>query len=226
MNDRAPQQADGLRFFGRTVAGTVHELVNVLNIVGELAGLQDDLLRAAGPGGSPDPARLAAIVERARAQTERGHALLRHLSRFAHSVDHDVQRYDLGDLLESFASLSQRFARLASVQLAHTPPSRTVLLDGSPFAAHLALFLCLEAALSSAASQRAVKISASPGESGATLVVASADAFETPPDEALLRRLAAALEACPGELLGVPSAADPHRFTIRLTNARGTAAAS
>lgn len=163
--------AEALRFFGRTVAGTTHELVNVLNIVGELAGLQDDLLRGVAAGRPIDLEKLATLAERTRTQTERGHALPRHLNRFAHSVDHDCTRYDLSDLFESFAALAERRVRLARAHLTVRPPLASVVLEGSPFAVHLALSLCLEAVVQGSPPNREVHLAAHPTAAGATVVV-------------------------------------------------------
>mgnify|MGYP000324319082 CR=1 FL=1 len=209
---------EGLGFFGRIVAGTTHELVNILNIVGELAGLQDDLVHAAAEGQPLDPARLASLAARTRTQAERGHTLLRHLNRFAHSADAERQLYDVGELLESFASLTERFARLSRVSLACHPPHRTVVLEGNPFAVHLALFLCLDAALASASSQRAVSLQAEPEEGGVLLVVEGADPVAPAATEALTGRLAQVLPACPAQLASLPGANDRFRVCLRLVS--------
>lgn len=218
MHESTLASVEGLRFFGRTVAATTHELVNVLNIVGELAGLQDDLLRAAAAGKALDPARLAVLAERTRNQAERGQALLRQLNRFAHSVDQGIQRYDLGDVFECAAALFERFARLARVRLEIKPPASTIVLEGNPFAVHLALSLCLEAALAGSSDERTVRVSAAPSAAGASVAVESADPLLETLQPAVVGLLQRTLAACPGEVVGVPDLDTPGRFTMQLRN--------
>lgn len=207
---------EGLGFFGRIVAGTTHELVNILNIVGELAGLQDDLVHAAAEGQPLDPVRLASLAERTRTQTERGHVLLRHLNRFAHSADAACQTYDVGELLESFVSLTERFTRLARVAFHCRPPDRTVTLLGNPFAVYQALFLCLDTALASASSQRTVSLLASPQKGEVVLEMTGADAVAPAAVQALADRLARVVPGCPAELASLAAADDRFRVCLRL----------
>ncbi len=208
--------AEALRFFGRTVAGTTHELVNVLNIVGELAGLQDDLLRGVAAGRPLDLAKLSTLAERTRAQTERGHALLRHLNRFAHSVDHECVSYDLGDLFDTFAALAERTVRLARARLTVRPPLATLVLLGSPFAAHLALSLCLDAVLQGSPPNREVHLSAHPTPAGATVIVGGSGAWGVAWEPSREEPLRQALAACPGRIVSISAADQAPLFTVEL----------
>ncbi len=211
-------------FFGRIVAGTSHELTNVLNIAGELAGLQTDLLQGAAAGEPLDPGRLAQLADRVRQQADRGQALLRHLNRFAHSVDHRDAPYDLGEALESLVALTERFARLVRARLELRPPPLTVTVTGSAFAALLAVFTCLEVALESVTEARVIRIVVEPLEQGARVVIESGDPLPIDPPrvpEALIHALA----ACPGELVRLPQEADPHRYVLALHDVGGRRAA-
>lgn len=227
MGDRVDFPDGGLAFFGRVVAATSHELVNVLNIIGEMAGLQDDLLRGAAAGEPFDPGRLAQLAERMRLQAERGQDLLRHLNRFGHSVDEPRLSFDLADCLECHAVLARRFARLARVELAVRPPLTTAPVVGSPFALQMALLSCLEICCAGADRERRVVVTAEPTEGGARVTVTSADPLpaDRPGSDAIgdLERI---LTACPGTLEHVPDRHDPYRFSFVLRSAAPAGAQS
>jgi C4-dicarboxylate-specific signal transduction histidine kinase len=220
MDGRIGSPADGLAFFGRIVAATSHELVNVLNIVGEVAGLQDDLLRGAAAGEPLDPGRLAQLAERIRLQTERGQDLLRHLNRFGHSVDQPFLSFDLADCLECHAVLARRFARLARVELTVRPPTAAAPVSGSPFALQMALVRCLEICFTAADRERRVTVAAEPTSDGARVIVTSADPLPPGPSlEVAVGDLERVLATCPGELEHAPDQEDPCRFSFVLRSA-------
>jgi signal transduction histidine kinase len=205
-------------FFGRIVAGATHELTNVLNIVGELAGLQDDMLRGAAAGEAVDPGRIAELAHKVREQAARGQTMLRHLNRFAHTADQPVTAYDVGDVLESLVALAHRFARLERARLELRPPLQAIEISGSPFGLALTVFECLRHALDATDEGRAIRVLVDAAPGGAEITVESADSMTPMPPETTAR-LERAASACPGRLVRGPSADDPHRFVIRLHDA-------
>lgn len=209
----------GEAVLGRLVAGTSHELTNVLNIIGELAGLQEDILRDAAGGDAPDPGRLAELADRVRHQTERGQTLLRQLNRFAHSVDHTDEAYDVGDMLESLVALSDRFARLVRTELELRPPVDDVTVVGDPFAMLVAVFTCVDAALGGADSARRIRLLTERTPTGARVTVESGDPVPAPPPH-VVDALGRVLAGCRGTLVQVPSATDPHCFVLELSDVR------
>jgi signal transduction histidine kinase len=220
MGDRIGFPDGGLAFFGRIVAATSHELVNVLNIIGEMAGLQDDLLRGAAAGEPLDPGRLAQLAERMRLQAERGQDLLRHLNRFGHSVDEPRLSFDLADCLECHAALARRFARLARVELSVRPPMTPAPVVGSPFALQMALLSCLEICCAEAGGERRVVVAAEATAGGARVTVTAADPLPAErPGPAAISDLERILAACPGTLEHTPDGDDPCRFSFVLGSA-------
>jgi signal transduction histidine kinase len=209
---------DGELVFGRLVAGTTHELTNVLNIISELAGLQEDILRDVSGGDTADAARLAQLADRIRQQTDRGQALLRQLNTFAHSTDHADEAYDVGDMLESLVALCERFARLRRTQLELRPPLETITVTGDPFAMLVAVFTCVETALAAADTTRRVRLLPSREADGVWITVESGDPLPTPPPE-MVATVERALAGCAGRILQAPSSADPHLFVLELKDA-------
>ncbi len=209
----------GESLFGRLVAGSTHELTNVLNIIGELAGLQNDILRDVAAGEAPDRGRLAQLADRIDHQAGRGQDLLRQLNRFAHSVDRTDEAYDVGDMLESLIALGERFARLNRTQLELRPPLEAVTVVGDPFAMLVAVFTCVDAALDAADATRRVRLLVERGSGAARITVESGDPISPPPPE-LLEAIDGALAGGTGGLVQTPSPSDPFRFVLELSDAR------
>lgn len=209
----------GEALFGRLVAGSTHELTNVLNIIGELAGLQDDILRDVTIGQAPDPTRLAQLADRIHHQAARGQELLRQLNRFAHTVDHTEEAYDVGDMLESLVALGERFARLGRTQLELRPPLEDVTVVGDPFAMFVAVFACVDAALDASDATRRVRLLAERASGGVRITVESGDPIPPPPPE-LLEAIDGALSGGTGRLVQTPASGDPYRYVLELSDAR------
>lgn len=213
-------RAEGLAFFGRMTAGQSHEVTNVLNIINELAGLQLDLLGAAGER-PPDLPRLAQLADRIQAQVARGETIIRTVNRFAHSIDLPTALFELGDLLEQIVFLAQRTATLGRVTLTLSRPEESIVLESNPFCVHQAVFCCLETAIAGAGEQRRVSVSFHVGDVDADIEIASADPL---PDGGLPRErcdlLKALLEEVGGRVVQLPDGSDRHHFRLRLPRQR------
>jgi hypothetical protein len=139
-----------LACFGRVGADVSHDLRNVLAIIGENAGLLDDLLAAAGRGKPLDRERLKRISSSITRQVKGGTETMERFSRFAHATDHfahgtDVpsEPVDLAAAAGNTAALVQRQVRLAGCSLQVELPDRAVLVRANPLAVRL-LLECLE----------------------------------------------------------------------------------
>ncbi|MBW1975736.1 MAG: hypothetical protein JRI45_09200 [Deltaproteobacteria bacterium] len=93
-------------FIGKLTAGATHELRNVLAIIGESAGLVEDILQFKGAY-EKFSSKFVLIKE----QISRGQAILSALNRYAHSTDFPIQSLDVRQSLQDMAVLSQRFLR-------------------------------------------------------------------------------------------------------------------
>ena len=158
QDDRQLRQ-EGLAFFGAVIAGQSHEVTNVLNIINELAGLQNDLLWGVERGRPINPAKLKEIADRVQNQVTRGETIIRNMNRFAHSVDIPVAVFDLRELLERVTFFAQRPANLQKTALERDFPAATVNLENSPFDVQQAVFVCIEIALAGADTERRISVS-------------------------------------------------------------------
>ncbi len=131
-----PQQRlarEGLLFFGSMGAGLSHEVNNIFNIINELTGLQQDILKANADGGGAGLARVADLAGRIKSQVIRGEEINRCLHSLSHSVDNSDTTFDLGENLALFGLLAAREARLAEVKLTVRPPASPIEHHGDPF---------------------------------------------------------------------------------------------
>jgi hypothetical protein len=176
----------GLAFFGAITASLSHEMNNVLAIVNELSGLQDDCLVAAEHGRPLDADKLRSTAVRIGEQVERGKAFVKQLNGFAHCVDQGGLTLDAGANLQAVISLSQRFARLRKVALECTLPAEHVELDGCPFDLQHLIYRGIEMALGSSPEGSMVNARLTAEGPGAAVTVRGADLVEI--DDLLERR--------------------------------------
>lgn len=149
MPDRRDRQIfqQGLEFFSAITRSLSHEMNNVLAIVNELSGLQDDCLIAVDDGRPLDQEKLKRTAQRIGLQVERGKAFVKQLNGFAHCIDHAGVQLDIGDNLESVVALCQRFARLGKVELELQPIDERRSVEGCPFDLQHVIYRCLEIVL-------------------------------------------------------------------------------
>jgi signal transduction histidine kinase len=201
----------GLEFFGRILAGQTHELTNVLNVIHELTGLQDDILAAAAPARDPSAERLKQIVEKVRQQLQRGDRLVRALNRFAHSVDRPVMNFDLREALEQIGALAQRPAHLAKTTLDLEFPAQSASLETSLFGFQHAVYTGIELALAAAGQQRRIVVGYRLREAGVDITMVSADRLPSGPAAMETRALLGRLMQELGGQVAAESAADASR---------------
>ena len=122
-----------LLYFSRVLAAQCHELANALNIAHQLCGLHEDTLAQTGEANAA-MGKLGGMVQRIDAQINRGTAILRNLSRFAHSVDEPMAACDLRDTLERAVFFAARQARLHRIELqAALPEGDVPVVHAGPF---------------------------------------------------------------------------------------------
>lgn len=196
----------GLNFFGAITRSLSHQLANVMAILTELTGLQEDVLYAAEQGTPLDPARIENIVGRMNKQLERGTGYIKQLNRFGHSVDHPRTTMEAGEIFERVVAYSRRFAVLKKMTLTHSRPEADIPMEGSPFDLQHVIYRCLDAALcaSEQGSELAVTLEASDG--GARFVLSGPTANDA--GEELASRLTLARQLVEGVGGKLDSAAD------------------
>jgi len=153
-------QQSGRAFFGKISASVSHELNNVLAIIGQTAGLLEDLLDSC-PGDEPIPrASLERICNQITEQVERGARTVKRFHRFAHSVDDPRVQFEIKPTLENLHGLLQRQADLARATIQADVGSEPASLTGNPFLFQQAVFMAIQLCLTAAAENDTITVTA------------------------------------------------------------------
>ena len=156
-------------FIGRITASTTHEFRNVLAIVKESAGLIGDLVGNGSQSVSEQADRLLKVANRIDTQVGRGAALLSHLNRFAHCLDHSQKGVSLEQELQQVVFLSQRLARQGRQRLEMIPGSEelTIMVDSLHF--QMALFAAVEGCLEQVPDEGSITVRTTRTGTGSTV---------------------------------------------------------
>lgn len=133
-------QQEELAFFGRIGADVSHDMRNVLSVIGQYAGLQEDLLALAKRRKPPDCAKLKELCAKIAGQVKKGTEAMERFSRFAHAADEETASFDLTALTQNMTALAQRQARLAGCRLEAELPEEAIPMRASPFRVQHAVF--------------------------------------------------------------------------------------
>lgn len=139
MTHPTPDQ-ETTALMGAVTAPTTHDLMNVLAIIGEHAGLLADLLHLGGTG-ALSAEQLGRGIAAIEAQVARGRTLLAHLNRLAHAPDPNPAPQEIGAVTAELVALTQRrfHGRLTAPPAGHIVPC-------DPMRLRLLIFRLLEAA--------------------------------------------------------------------------------
>lgn len=159
----------GLQFFGKISASVSHEIKNVLAIIGENAGLLQDLAALAERGQSIDPGRLTRLSKDILKQIQRADTIMKHLNKLAHSVDNHVATVELGELVELVTQLCARFTFLKGVTLEKKLPADPVMVATNPFLLENLIGLCIDVATDLADASKSVLLEVETTEPGARI---------------------------------------------------------
>ena len=145
MNEETAGQprAGDLAFFGRMAAHVTHEMRNVLAIIGQNAGLMEDILEAAGRKG-PDRDKLMKVAASMTRNVNKGVEVMERFSRFAHAADEPVTSFDLTTLTENVAALARRPVTQAGCSLEVELPDEAIPLTANSFRMQQAIFLAIQ----------------------------------------------------------------------------------
>lgn len=94
-----------LAFFGRVSAGISHELKNIMATVSETANLLSDLIAYGEQGGEVEQQEIRTCSEGIIEEIQRGFVTIRHMNRFAHSVDQPLKEVDVKEVLDLTVNL-------------------------------------------------------------------------------------------------------------------------
>ena len=135
---------EDLAFFGRIGADVSHDMRNVLSIIGEYAGLLDDLLGLSENGRPLDYAKLRGISANISRQVREGTELMGRFSRFAHAADEPTASFDLTELTRNVAALARRHVTLAGCTLEVELPDGAIPVSANPFRLQHAVFSVIQ----------------------------------------------------------------------------------
>lgn len=199
MSEEKLLRERGQAFFGSITASFSHEINNVMAIIGELAGLMEDLLRVADQGHPPQLERFRGISERIGAQVKRGEEMIKRLNRFAHTMDEPVKTVDMTHLLEDLIALSERPRTRRRARMETRFPGETILLVSNPFLLQQAVFSCMELVLAASHDHQLLRLILEKQEGGASITVAGEDPI-VKTDEATLSFLPILMEELGGKV--------------------------
>jgi C4-dicarboxylate-specific signal transduction histidine kinase len=135
---------------GKITAGLSHELMNVLAIIRERAGLIEDLMALDKETVFPFRDKLDKALVSIRDQVLRGMMIGEKLNQFAHSMDEPMVRVEIHPSLEQAAFLMQRFAGLKKVQIKVPAEGSRLAMETDPFRLLLVIAACIEYCLARA----------------------------------------------------------------------------
>jgi hypothetical protein len=203
-------------YFSRVLSGQCHELANALNIARELCGLHEDILPRAREGHADAVEKLGSLAHRMQTQIDRCHAIVRTLSRFAHSADELRPACDVREIIERALFFAARQVRLRQAELQAVVPAGDVqLVECNPFLLQQAIHAGIELLLEGIGQSRRITVGLTLDTAGAVVTLASADPFVCNDAAAgLLAGITATVQAAGGEVRETPECSGRLKFFI------------
>ena len=222
MSDAKEQllREEGFGFFGAITASLSHEINNVLAIINELSGLQDDFFHAAEQGAPFNVEKLKGVTQRTAAQVERGREYVKRLNRFAHTVDDRHTTIVLNETVEAITTLCRRLGKLRRVELETRLPEVSPRIEGCTFDLQHIMFRCIDIVLNASRQGDVVQIDIESQDDGARLIFAGCFAVESPAELESKRDFLAVLVAeMQGKVESVIQVGQPVRLEVSLPHA-------
>jgi len=215
-------------YFSRVLSGQCHELANALNIARELCGLHEDTLPRAREGHADAVEKLGSLAHRMQTQIDRSNAIVRTLSRFAHTAEGTRLACDVREILERALFFAARQVRLRQAELQAVMPAGDVQqVECNPFLLQQAIHAGIELLLEGIGQSRRITAALKPDTAGAVVTLASADAFEcNDAAPGLLAEITAMVQAAGGEVRETPECSGRLEFFIPCCRRGATAANS
>lgn len=158
-----------MAFMARITAGMTHELRNVLAVIGESAGLMEDVLAMTGTDPSQSRERFGRITSQILQHVERGIRLTAGLNYFAHTPEKRAAMLDVNKLLEQFVVVTTWFGREKKVSIAARQNNGFPIVESDALKVQMLIFRTLEAVVSLAPAVRSIELSASTSEGGVSI---------------------------------------------------------
>lgn len=149
---------ENTEFFGNVSASISHEINNRLAVIGEKAGLIEDLAVMLSHGKGVDPGRFEAQGRRILEQVRDTKNIVGNLNRFAHSADAPISRIDAAALVAFVVELYQRKAEMAEITLSGPGSIDPVMITTCPFTLENLIGRCIDIALVSSSRSGGVNV--------------------------------------------------------------------
>jgi hypothetical protein len=131
---------------------------NVLSVIGEYAGLLDDLLARTKSAKKLDLEKVKNLAVSITKQVNKGTEAMQRLSSLAHATDELTASFDLTALAANVAALAQRRVKLAGCRLEAELPDDALPVRTSAFSAQHAVFSAIELILESVEKGELIKL--------------------------------------------------------------------
>ena len=149
---------EDLAFLGAIGAHVSHDMRNVLSVVGQYAGLLDDLLGLAERGKALDQAKLRKLAGNIAEQVDKGTLTMERFSQFAHAAGERTASFDVTAVTGNTAALAQRHAALLRCRLETDLPGEEIRVAANQFALQHAMFVAIQLILGSVAEGQVVHV--------------------------------------------------------------------
>lgn len=177
--------AEGLTFFGKTNRLISHELKNILAIISETLGLQDELMELSGGSGMGlTPDKLRSMSDSIIEEVERANTVIRCMNTFAHSVDEFIREVDLNEAVSLAIQLVKLNPFSKTVKIEFLETGSHVIYTSLFFLENL-LYHAIYFALSAAAPDKHIKVSLLADSDGAGVKISgiAPNGFESFPTQ-------------------------------------------
>ena len=161
---------EGIWFFGQVSASISHEIKNVLAIINENAGLLKDFARMQEKGVLIDRQRLETLADRIADQIRRVDEIVKHMNRFAHSVDNPLANVNLEEILSLMTALCARRAAKSGVTLAADIQGIAANIVTLPFWLEYLLWRILDVAAFAAREDKTIRLRAEKTPKGVRVI--------------------------------------------------------
>ena len=190
---------EDLAFFGRIGADVSHEMRNVLSVIGEYAGLLDDILTLAEGGKPLDNAKLKKLSTNITRRVRKGSETMERFSRFAHAAFEEAASSDLTALTKTVAALAERHVVLACCTLETDIPDKPIPVKANPFSLQHAVFSAIELILESLEDGQVLTIKLA-GRGATAVIAVSGNAADTGELSGRISRLSAVISELEGSV--------------------------
>jgi signal transduction histidine kinase len=147
-----------IAFIGKITAGVTHEINNALASIKEISGLMEDIISMSSADSFPHQEKFQKVLPKIGEQVQRTVTLTTQLNKFSHLSDEYTAQVELNDFIEHLIFLTQRFARIKSVELKYQPADQPVNFNTNPIQLQMAIYNSIAYFLNHAAAGGIVSI--------------------------------------------------------------------